>query len=336
MNRENSSFEECGQNLMATRGTTNGDEEERVVTVHDRRDSVDFDLCENYQSAIDCIVQCEYIIKTLQEQLASKDERIASKDEKIALKDEQIASKDEQIVILEEKLVRMSFELASPKALPDEQLHRFKSRTSIIENSSVEDKGERDTPPSRQQQQNAKEKVQGGQAAEMIVDFAPVNKTQRNCPTECKLRHRHVRTRSLPAMDDCFSQAMTAEKHHPEPRQRGGFRLPRLAERMSWNKIGDSTPSLTALDDSAKDSMSLSNFGQFIKGLHKNDKTKVAEAADQEKTNDEDDSPGHTGSSQSVIPGVIFPVSSDDCLVGLLQRSRRRYSNVNKANTNWE
>ena len=133
MNRENSSFEECGQNRMAALGTMNGDEEERV-RVHDRRYSKDFDLCENYQNAIDCIVQCEYIIKSLQEQLVSKDEQVALKDEQIASLEKKLVqmssstAKDEHIASLEDKLVQMSFELASSKAFQDEQLHQFKKK----------------------------------------------------------------------------------------------------------------------------------------------------------------------------------------------------------------
>mmetsp|Transcript_34113 Transcript_34113/g.61267 ORF Transcript_34113/g.61267 Transcript_34113/m.61267 type:complete len:266 (+) Transcript_34113:51-848(+) len=126
------------------RGIMNRDEEERIVRVHERRDSTEFDLCENYQNDADCLIQCEYInsIKTLQEQLVSKDE--------------QLATKDEHIASLEEKLIQMSFELASSKAFQDEQLHQFKRRISSIENSSVEDKGECAAPLQQQQQQTAK------------------------------------------------------------------------------------------------------------------------------------------------------------------------------------
>lgn len=146
MKRETSGFQECGPNLMAARDSMNRDEEERVAIVDDRRYGKEFDLCENYQNDADCLIQCEYInsIKTLQEQLVSKDE--------------QLASKDEQIASLEEKLIQMSFELASSKAFQDEQLHQFKRRISSIEYSSVGGKRECAAPPQQQQQQQTTKK----------------------------------------------------------------------------------------------------------------------------------------------------------------------------------
>ena len=44
----------------------------------DRNDK--FDLTENYQNAVDCLIQCEFIILSFQEQIASKDKQIASAD----------------------------------------------------------------------------------------------------------------------------------------------------------------------------------------------------------------------------------------------------------------
>mmetsp|Transcript_31483 Transcript_31483/g.54748 ORF Transcript_31483/g.54748 Transcript_31483/m.54748 type:complete len:300 (+) Transcript_31483:45-944(+) len=162
---QTSSFQERGPNLMAARDSTmNRDEDERAVRAHDSRYSTEFDLCENYQNAVDCLIQCEYIIKTQQEQLASQDDQLASKDEHIASLEEKLIqfqmstsnADDEQIASLEEKLIQMSFELASSKAFQDEQLHQFKRRISSIENSSVEDKGECAAPLQQQQQQTAK------------------------------------------------------------------------------------------------------------------------------------------------------------------------------------
>lgn len=72
------------------------------------------DLSQNYQNAVDCLVHCEFIMKNLQDQLKSKDVQIAS---------------------LEDKLVNMSLELASSKALQDEQegqLHQLKRRISSV------------------------------------------------------------------------------------------------------------------------------------------------------------------------------------------------------------
>jgi len=368
--------------------------EEEVVKVLKICDAnKDFDLPQNYQNAIDCLVQCEYLINNLQEQLASKDEQIAS---------------------LEEKLVRMSFELASSKALQDEQLHQFKRSISSIENSSVDDDN-RCATSSQQQQQQIVKTFQEGQAT-VNVNYASVGLSQsRNSPRLHNPRPMlsppwsvrdsrqpcEVDTTAWPqAINEKFDPAHPVGLRDPEPRQCSSFRLPRLAQRMSSSKIDDATSWMTS-DNSAKKyifsntssglirnysagnldrakeilpsdrtsslftnhsspstngmrqraatpnngptaptrrltmqhasrpssldnsftprTRRLSNFGQFILGLNKNDKTTEKEAANEQTMNDQDDPPSRRGSSRSHIQGVVFPISSDDCLIGLCQ-----------------
>ena len=141
MDQDTSSLQECGPNLMAARDIMILDEEERAARVHDRRYSKEFDLCENYQNAVDCLIQCEYIIKTQQEQLASQDDQLASKDEHIASLEDKLVqmsasnANDEQIASLEEKIVQMSSELASSKAFEYE--HKSKSRANLCRTVKV-------------------------------------------------------------------------------------------------------------------------------------------------------------------------------------------------------
>ena len=94
----------------------------------------EFDLSENYQTAVDCLVSCESIINTLQEELASKDEHIASLEEKLMQ-----MSEAEQIASLEEKLVNMSLELALTKAHADELEHRLKPRSTSASSNECSD-----------------------------------------------------------------------------------------------------------------------------------------------------------------------------------------------------
>ena len=61
---------------------------------------LDLDLRRDYQNAVDCLIQCDALFKTFQEQLLSKDNRI---------------------VTLEEKVMELSLELASIKAGQDYQ-----------------------------------------------------------------------------------------------------------------------------------------------------------------------------------------------------------------------
>ena len=101
----------------------------RVSDLTDEYDHSEFDLCQEYENAVCCLVSCKSIIKALQEQHASKVEQIASKDE-------QIASKDEQIGRLEEKIIQMSLEVASTKACDDELQHRSKTPSEDSDISS--------------------------------------------------------------------------------------------------------------------------------------------------------------------------------------------------------
>ena len=59
-----------------------------------------FDLQQDYQNAVDCLIQCDALFKSFQEQLLAKDDRI---------------------VALEEKVMELSLELASVKARQDHQ-----------------------------------------------------------------------------------------------------------------------------------------------------------------------------------------------------------------------
>jgi len=75
----------------------------------------EMDLRQDYTNAVDCLVSCEFIIKTLQQQLA----------EQLAAKDVELASKDETIASLENKIVDMSLELASTLSREEELQHRL-------------------------------------------------------------------------------------------------------------------------------------------------------------------------------------------------------------------
>ena len=68
---------------------------------------------QEYQNAVNCLIRCEFIIKSLQEEVASKDVQLQT----------QLVAKDGQIASLEEKIVAMSLELASLKGMEDE--HRL-------------------------------------------------------------------------------------------------------------------------------------------------------------------------------------------------------------------
>ena len=75
------------------------------VSVSEFDDLNESDLRKDYQTAIDCLIQCESIIKNLQKHLLSKEERI---------------------VCLEDKIMHMSLDLASSMAHGDHLQHKLK------------------------------------------------------------------------------------------------------------------------------------------------------------------------------------------------------------------
>ena len=85
-----------------------------AVSVSEFDDLHESDLRKDYQTAIDCLIQCESIIKNLQEQLLSKEERIVS---------------------LEDKIMHMSLKLASSMAHGDHLQQKLK--TSFTSASSA-------------------------------------------------------------------------------------------------------------------------------------------------------------------------------------------------------
>ena len=123
-----------------------------------------FDLHQNYQNAVDCLVHCEFIMKNLQDELASKDQQIAT---------------------LEAKLIQTKLELASSKAIQDEQsqqLNRLKRRLSCV--SPDEDNGQqgegcdlndqhlaRNLNAERQQPRHQQRTTKDP----MIVNYAPIS-----------------------------------------------------------------------------------------------------------------------------------------------------------------
>ena len=218
----------------------------------------DVDLGQNYQNAVDCLIQCEFIIQSLQEQLASKDEQMAN---------------------LEEKLVQMSLDLASCKTFQDEQsqqLNLLKRRIPSVSSSNsstqradkkkqemVEVEGSADTVraemPSR--------------LPSLIVDYPPARVTHR-VRSERKVGRgartalsrswsnpREIVSRMADTMtwskQESAAAISVSGSQYPEPGRRG-FSLSVL--RRSWGTADDISSSLksshncfpTTLDDSQR------------------------------------------------------------------------------------
>lgn len=85
----------------------------RVSTKNSHSDDLveESDLRRDYQTAIDCLIQCESIIENMKEQLLSKEEMIAS---------------------LEDKIMTMSLELASSMAREDHLQHKMKTSFTSV------------------------------------------------------------------------------------------------------------------------------------------------------------------------------------------------------------
>eukprot|EP00581_Thalassiosira_minuscula_P032976 CAMPEP_0183785018 /NCGR_PEP_ID=MMETSP0739-20130205/66288_1 /TAXON_ID=385413 /ORGANISM="Thalassiosira miniscula, Strain CCMP1093" /LENGTH=341 /DNA_ID=CAMNT_0026029011 /DNA_START=48 /DNA_END=1070 /DNA_ORIENTATION=- len=127
MNKERSFEKFCPVKGASDMCSTNTDEETKLSHYEDIR--------QEFQTAVDCIARCEFIIGALKSQLAAKDKELASKDEMIAG--------------LEEKIVQMSLELATSKAFEDE--HRAKMTVSGTSISSADGSHEISDPSSQAQ-----------------------------------------------------------------------------------------------------------------------------------------------------------------------------------------
>ena len=214
------------------------------------------DLYIYYQNAIDCLVHSESVITKLQEQLSFKDEQIAS---------------------LEKKLIETKLELASTKALQDEQSHAFnriKRRISSVDDSksiSVDDLFNRcnndilercvvlaaaasDTPhPQHKQQQCFPPSAKTCTLPSSSVIYASATSTQKG--KDGAQGHRRLR-RSRSASDCYQSEVMPwpnqldddaspinedckGLRNHQDPEPQGGFR--RFAQRLSWGISPDNS-----------------------------------------------------------------------------------------------
>jgi len=239
-----------------------------------------FDLPQNYQNAVDCLVQCEFIISTLQERLTSKNIQIVRLEDALvqnslelasskALHDEQsqVASKDRQIVRLEGKLVQNSLELASSKALQDEQsqeLNRLKRQISSVTDCVYDSNDKVNDEECAADYQHQQQQVSSKDMSSLLVDFyTPVSITRRN---GCRAgaggggRRDDSPRRRRPALSQAWSDTINREhqsevmpwpqqdeettnetRAHLKPKRRGGFQLSRLTQRVSWGVDGDNT-----------------------------------------------------------------------------------------------
>lgn len=102
------------------------------------------DLPKNYQNAVECLIQCEHVINTLQERLVSKDYEIANlKAEKVGHRHEHelhLASKKERIARLEKRLVSRGIShvksiesLKEQIASKDERIEKLEEEKQIDE-----------------------------------------------------------------------------------------------------------------------------------------------------------------------------------------------------------
>mmetsp|Transcript_14227 Transcript_14227/g.24319 ORF Transcript_14227/g.24319 Transcript_14227/m.24319 type:complete len:338 (-) Transcript_14227:134-1147(-) len=298
-------------------------------------------LRQDYECAIDCLMQCESLINSLQDQLTSK---------------------DKQIKVLEGKLVEMSLELASSKAREDEHELQFKQMASQ-DSSQCADDSEKTT-------NNGHIIIKGRRPIRrsLPASLEPKIQPQENRPIFSRSQSDY-RIFSMQSDYATISNCKAAETKEEN------------TLRNNNNDINNQDPSCSQqqlLDDSHNSSSTastptssrLSNLlGQYLH-LHlqssrrnsNNDESAATAAEDDTTTlkrtiereidqnfrgggdlrrNHDDDGDLLSSwrqsrqrrtllqsSSGSIISGVVFPVSSDDCLLGLgeshsSRRSRR-------------
>lgn len=304
-------------------------------------DNSEFDLHQDYHAAIECVVQCEFIIKSLQEQLTSKEECISS---------------------LEEKLVAMSLELALAKASEDEHrlLKRKLNRASdndqdqgcvnnvnnimMSEGSSAQQQQEKYHKatsefyvPRRKNSKDMKEEQEGeGASSSQKITNTP-HHPQESSPTPAD-RRRGFRMSSLRSWENennndnttnsgntsrntSFSSlnpngggaAMCATRQQASS---DSSRLARYNRQTSWNSL---------LNDASR----LSSLGNFLLGSSNNGdvirrgegEQTVVDLDDAVMRNLPEGGVRHRVQHQQdccSIDGVVFPVSSAEVLAGCL------------------
>eukprot|EP00584_Thalassiosira_punctigera_P004171 CAMPEP_0172528392 /NCGR_PEP_ID=MMETSP1067-20121228/2801_1 /TAXON_ID=265564 ORGANISM="Thalassiosira punctigera, Strain Tpunct2005C2" /NCGR_SAMPLE_ID=MMETSP1067 /ASSEMBLY_ACC=CAM_ASM_000444 /LENGTH=309 /DNA_ID=CAMNT_0013312289 /DNA_START=141 /DNA_END=1070 /DNA_ORIENTATION=- len=290
------------------------------------RERDDARLRRDYQHAIDCLLQCESVIDSLQEQLASKDERIAA---------------------LEARIVEMSLELASSKAFEDE--HRSVRRVLTVDfdgncnDSSSNDDSHGDNYDERPGNERRRKTTEGG------LSWSPGSRMEE--PGSEKERGQWMGRRySTPA--ESLVGDMTAASAETSTKKGGGSRervLNWSLGSMSWGgvseydeddddvdcaKTGDEPSSAEdGFNSSSSSRMSINNLAQFFRkrgaaGVKNRDE--VAEkgtgmARRPRPINKRMEASQLMASMKSLqsLDGVVFPSSFDEVVSkGCLMRMR--------------
>ena len=98
-----------------------------------------FNLRQEFDNAVACLISCESIINALQKRLVLKYKEIISRDKRFASKDMQLASKDKLIKNLEGKIVQMLIKLALAKMTKDELQHKLKTHEAEREDAPAKE-----------------------------------------------------------------------------------------------------------------------------------------------------------------------------------------------------
>ena len=270
------------------------DEDTKVMSnMSGSHDFGEFDLSQNYQNSIECLVQCESIISTLQKQLASKDEQISS---------------------LEEKIVQMSLELASSKAFEDE--HRCKRRISNVDHyDDSSDDDESCSPSSYADKKHHQPMARRAKSMDLRVSDTTTSASQNRrkshaCDSSWSLGSMGWDGEEYPMLDDSTKASVTSASS---------------SYYTARTTIDDSSVSRLS-------SMSI-NFGQFFRKKRSSQRESpkedcVTQNAKWGEIVDEQRRRRHHppnckrmeltelqgSSSRSFLESVVFPVSFDDVL----------------------
>ena len=278
------------------------------------------ELRQNYQDAVDCVVHCESICQNYESKIETLQEKLASKDEKIAT--------------LEEKLVQMSLELALSKAFEDE--HRSKRRTLTSSDGS----DEVSHPSSKA------DKMLPGCAKSMDIRVG-----ETVAPNQRETYAGNASGR--PSSSGLSHLGQLFRKNHIEGDSKDSVTQESFSAKSSLTSVSSGRQGWT-LDDSS--SSRLSNFGQLFRTNRSQREAKdCAVQVDFPKVDDEkteeiggnDERPQRRPpnrrrritmqpSSRSILGScVLFPVTSEDCIGGCVDRSSKTVSQTLSNNQEW-
>jgi len=227
---------------------SNGDDDSKEGSSHNNSQTPleQFDLRQDYENAIDCLVNCESLISTLQQ-------RLKVKDEKLQLKDEHISN-------LEETIIKMSLQLANLKASEDEYKMSQRRRSSMNDmpdmiSLSKDDFGLNDDDPLSKS------------LVIRAVDNRLIKAVQKESSKKKKKQQQEEFERSTSSLPETLSTKVGIRRGLSMPDDGNYAQSAQSAQSLGYNPVSNSNRRLKEKKKRASRRKSLLDFNQTVSSL---------------------------------------------------------------------